>query len=92
MQLPRGDLILPRQHLSEFFSVLVRVSFFDPIFEGSFGVLSELKMGHTAYRWKAPDVYFPKKIRERRGERKSLERERVPREESLTLRLSKKPS
>ena len=62
MQLPRGDLILPRQHLSEFSSVLARVSFFDPIFKGSFGVLPELKMGHTAYHRKAPDVYFLKKI------------------------------
>jgi hypothetical protein len=32
------------------------------------------------------------KKREERGERKSLERERVPREESLTLKLPKKPS
>ena len=32
VQLPRGDLILPRQHLSEFSSVLAHVSFFDPIF------------------------------------------------------------
>ena len=59
MQLPRGDLILPRQHLSEFSSVLVRVSFFDPIFEGSFGGLPELKMGHEAYLRKALDVLFP---------------------------------
>ena len=29
VQLPRGDLILPRQHLSEFSLVLARVSFFD---------------------------------------------------------------
>jgi hypothetical protein len=33
-----------------------------------------------------------KKKRERRGERKSLERERVPREESLTLKLPKNPA
>uniref|UniRef100_A0A2N9EK59 Uncharacterized protein n=1 Tax=Fagus sylvatica TaxID=28930 RepID=A0A2N9EK59_FAGSY len=31
-------------------SILARVSFFDPIFEGSFGGLLELKMGHAAYR------------------------------------------
>uniref|UniRef100_A0A2N9HP02 Uncharacterized protein n=1 Tax=Fagus sylvatica TaxID=28930 RepID=A0A2N9HP02_FAGSY len=30
-----------------------------PIFEGSFGGLSELKMGHAAYRRKALDVLFP---------------------------------
>jgi hypothetical protein len=33
-------------------SILVRVSFFDPIFEGSFGGLPELKMGHAACRRK----------------------------------------
>ena len=32
VQLPRGDPILPRQHLSESSSVFVRVSFFYPIF------------------------------------------------------------
>uniref|UniRef100_A0A2N9FV27 Uncharacterized protein n=1 Tax=Fagus sylvatica TaxID=28930 RepID=A0A2N9FV27_FAGSY len=32
---------------------------FDPIFEGSFGGLPELKMGHAAYRRKALDVLFP---------------------------------
>ena len=57
--MPRGDLILPHQHLSEFSSVLARVSFFDPIFEGSFGGLPELKMGHAAYLQKALDVLFP---------------------------------
>ena len=57
-QLPRGDLILPRQHLSEFSSVLARI-LFSPIFEGSFGGLPELKMGHEAYRRKALDVLFP---------------------------------
>jgi hypothetical protein len=41
-------------------SILVRVFFFDPIFEGSFGGLLELKMGHAAYRRKALDVLFPK--------------------------------
>ena len=59
VRLPRGILILPRQHLSEFSSVLACVSFFDPIFEGSFGGLPELKMGHAAYRRKALDVLFP---------------------------------
>uniref|UniRef100_A0A2N9HZ94 Zinc knuckle CX2CX4HX4C domain-containing protein n=1 Tax=Fagus sylvatica TaxID=28930 RepID=A0A2N9HZ94_FAGSY len=33
--------------------------FSDPIFEGSFGGLLVLKMGHAAYRRKALDVYFP---------------------------------
>ena len=56
---PRGILIHPRQQLLESYSVSVRVSFFDPIFEGRFGGLPELKMGHAAYRRKAPDVYFP---------------------------------
>ena len=56
---PRGILIHPRQQLLESSSVSVRVSFFDPIFEGSFGGLLELKMGHTAYRRKALDVLFP---------------------------------
>uniref|UniRef100_A0A2N9GCK0 Uncharacterized protein n=1 Tax=Fagus sylvatica TaxID=28930 RepID=A0A2N9GCK0_FAGSY len=32
---------------------------FDPIFEGNFGGLSELKMGHAAYLRKALDVLFP---------------------------------
>ena len=56
---PRGILIHPRQQLLESSSIFVRVSFFDPIFEGSFGGLLELKMGHTAYRRKALDVLFP---------------------------------
>ena len=60
VQLPRGDPILPHQHLSESSSVFARVSFFDPIFEGSFGGLLVLKMGHAAYRRKALDVYFLK--------------------------------
>ena len=34
----------------------VRAQFFDPIFEGNFGGLLVLKMGHAAYRRKAPDV------------------------------------
>ena len=59
VRLPRGGLIHPRQELLESSSVSVRVSFFDPIFEGSFGGLLELKMGHTAYRRKALDVLFP---------------------------------
>ena len=59
VQLPRGDPILPRQHLSKSSSVFARVSFFNPIFEGSFGGLPELKMGHAAYLWKALDVLFP---------------------------------
>jgi hypothetical protein len=33
--------------------------FFDPIFEGNFGGLLVLKMGHSTYLRKAPDVYFP---------------------------------
>ena len=60
VQLPRGDPIIPRQHLSESSSVFVRISFFDPIFEGSFGGLPELKMGHAAYLRKALRVRFPK--------------------------------
>ena len=56
---PRGILIHPRQQLLESSSVSVRVSFFDPIFEGSFGGLPELKMGYTVYLWKALDVLFP---------------------------------
>ena len=40
-------------------SILVRVSLFDPIFEGSFGGLTELKMGHAAYLQKALDILFP---------------------------------
>ena len=59
MRLPRGILILPRQHLSESSSISVRVSFFDQFYEGSFGGLPELKMGHAAYRRKALDVLFP---------------------------------
>ena len=59
VMMPRGDLILPHQHLSEFSSVLACVSFFDLIFEGSFGGLPELKMGHASYRRKALDVLFP---------------------------------
>ena len=42
--------------------IRVRAQFFDLIFEGNFGGLLVLKMGHAAYRRKAPDVYFPKKI------------------------------
>ena len=56
---PRGILIHPRQQLLESSSVSVRVSFFDLIFEGSFGGLPELKMGHTAYLRKALDVLLP---------------------------------
>jgi hypothetical protein len=40
-------------------SILVRVFFFDLIFEGSFGGLLELKIGHAAYRRKALDALFP---------------------------------
>ena len=40
-------------------SIFARVPFSDPIFEGSFGGLLVLKMGHAAYRRKALDVYFP---------------------------------
>ena len=42
--------------------IRARAQFFDPIFEGNFGGLLVLKMGHAAYRRKAPDVYFPKKL------------------------------
>ena len=56
---PRGILNHPRQQLLESSSISVRVSFFDPIFEGSFGGLLELKMGHTACRQKSLDVLFP---------------------------------
>ena len=59
VRLPRGILIHPRQQLLESSSVSVRVSFFDPIFEGSFRGLPELKMGHAAYRRKSLDVLFP---------------------------------
>jgi hypothetical protein len=40
-------------------SILMRISFFDPIFKGSFGGLPELKMGHAAYLRKALNVLFP---------------------------------
>ena len=59
VHLPRGGLIHPRQQLLESSSVSVRVSFFYPIFEGIFGGLPELKMGHAAYLRKALDVLFP---------------------------------
>ena len=59
VQLPRGSLIPPRQHLSESSSIFAHVSFFDLIFEGSFGGLPELKMGHAAYRRKSLEVLFP---------------------------------
>uniref|UniRef100_A0A2N9IMC4 Aminotransferase-like plant mobile domain-containing protein n=1 Tax=Fagus sylvatica TaxID=28930 RepID=A0A2N9IMC4_FAGSY len=59
VRLPRGILIHPRQQLLESSSVSVCVSFFDPIFEGSFGGLPELKMGHASYRRKDLDVFFP---------------------------------
>ena len=59
VRLPRGILIHPHQQLLESSSVFVRISFFDPIFKGSFGGLPELKMGHTAYLRKALDVLFP---------------------------------
>ena len=55
---PGGILIHPRQQLLESSSVSVCISFFDPIFEGSFGGLLELKMGHAAYLRKALDVLF----------------------------------
>ena len=38
VRLPRGGLILPRQHLSESSSVSVRVSFFDRFFRAILGV------------------------------------------------------
>ena len=42
--------------------IRARAQVFDLIFEGNFGGLLVLKMGHAAYRRKAPDVYFPKQI------------------------------
>ena len=59
VRLPRGGLIHPRQQLLESSSVSACVSFFDPIFEASFGGLPELKMGHAAYLRKALNVLFP---------------------------------
>uniref|UniRef100_A0A2N9FY01 Uncharacterized protein n=1 Tax=Fagus sylvatica TaxID=28930 RepID=A0A2N9FY01_FAGSY len=59
VQLPSGDLILHASPFSESSSVFAHVPFSDPIFEGSFGGLLELKMGHAAYLRKALDVYFP---------------------------------
>ena len=49
----------PRGPSTESSSVFARVLFSDPIFEGNFGGLLVLKMGHVAYRRKAHDVYFP---------------------------------
>ena len=49
-------------HVAIRVEIRARAQFFDLIFEGNFGGLLVLKMGHAAYRRKAPDVYFPKKI------------------------------
>ena len=46
----------PRQPPTESSSIFVHVPFSDPIFEGNFGGLLVLKMGHAAYRRKAHDV------------------------------------
>ena len=46
----------PRQPPTKSSSIFVRVPFSDPIFEGSFGGLLVLKMGHAAYRRKALEV------------------------------------
>ena len=43
VRLPRGILILPRQHLSESSSVFVRVSFFDRFFRAVLGVFRNSK-------------------------------------------------
>ena len=43
VRLPRGILILPRQHLSESFSVFVRVSFFDRFSREILGVFRSSK-------------------------------------------------
>ena len=43
MRLPRGDLISPRQHLSESSSVFVRVSFFDQFSRTVLGVFRNSK-------------------------------------------------
>ena len=59
VHLPRGGLILPRQPPTKSSSIFVRVPFFDPIFEGSFGGLLVLKMGYAVYRRKALNIYFP---------------------------------
>ena len=58
VQLPRGSLILhanPPPNPPRFSCV----PFYDPIFEGIFGGLLVLKMGHATYRWKALAVFFP---------------------------------
>uniref|UniRef100_A0A2N9GKH0 Uncharacterized protein n=1 Tax=Fagus sylvatica TaxID=28930 RepID=A0A2N9GKH0_FAGSY len=44
-------------------SIFVRVPFFDPIFEGSFGGLPVFKMGHAAYLRKALDVLLSNGIK-----------------------------
>ena len=53
---------LSTRHVAIRVEIRARTQFFDLIFEGNFGGLLVLKMGHAAYRRKAPDVYFPKKI------------------------------
>ena len=50
------------RHVAIRVEIRARAQFFDPIFEGNFGGLLVLKMGHAAYRRKAPDVYFLKTI------------------------------
>ena len=59
VHLTRGDLILPRQPPTKSSSIFARVPFFDLIFEGSFGGLMVLKMGHSSYHRKALNVFFP---------------------------------
>ena len=56
-----GGGLLQYRHVAIRVEIRARAQFFDPIFEGNFGGLLVLKMGHAAYRRKAPDVYFPNK-------------------------------
>jgi hypothetical protein len=51
-----GFARLARVHHAPRGMVPRELGFFDPIFEGNFGGLLVLKMGHAAYRRKAPDV------------------------------------
>ena len=50
------------RHVAIRVEIHARAQFFYPIFEGNFGGLLVLKMGHAAYLRKVPDVDFPKKI------------------------------
>uniref|UniRef100_A0A2N9H8N2 Uncharacterized protein n=1 Tax=Fagus sylvatica TaxID=28930 RepID=A0A2N9H8N2_FAGSY len=59
VQLPRGNLILHASPPPNPPRFSCAYPFLTQLFEGSFGGLLELKMGHAAYRRKALDVYFP---------------------------------